>query len=304
MLRRSLISWRDLSDENIRTLVELSYLSADRFAGLLEGKLVGLFFSVPSTRTRSAFWRAALDMSAQIMVFGAEDLQTKTGETYRHTGRIIANVADILVVRTNGPESDMHELASGGLSVINAMSQQEHPTQAIADYAAIIRHFGPSQRIRLSYFGEGNNTAAALALMFSIFPGAELHFYMPSALSLPADVIETATARAKRNGAEVYVKHSVPRILPPTDIIYTTRWQTMGQPHLQEDWREQLEPFRVDDVLFDRAAAPGAVFMHDLPAVMGDEVTRSMLEGSHSIVWDQAFHKITAAKVVLAWCKG
>jgi ornithine carbamoyltransferase len=306
-VKRSLLTLADLSDIETRALSDLAIEMARapvaaRYA--LRGKVVGLLFTAPSTRTRTAFWRAALDMSAQVMLFSGTDLQTNTGESFEDTGRILVNIADLLVVRTNGPNYELQQLAVRHPAVINAMSALEHPTQAIGDAAAIAEHFGGRYNIRLSYFGEGNNTAAALALCFSAQPGAILRFYTPPGYGLSPAVFQIARARATRCGALILEEHVIPPDLPRADVVYTTRWQTMGQPHSDPSWRRAFEPFQVNEPLFERVAEASTVFMHDLPAVRGEETTGTILDGPRSIAWRQATHKITGAKATLLWCLG
>jgi ornithine carbamoyltransferase len=302
---RSFLSLSVLSDTDVSSICQLVTTAArtpEVFNGALSGRVVGLWFAVPSTRTRSSFWRAALDLSANVMSFGPFDLQKTTGESFLDTGHALSNTVDILVVRTNGPDEELHELANGHPAVINAMSRCEHPTQAIGDFATIQERRGDMDNLRLSYFGEGNNTAAALALLFSILPGATLRFYTPKMYSISDALLAAAQARAERCGSRIFVEHSIPAALPKADVIYTTRWQTMGVPHLDPSWRDDFEPFRVDAALFERVAEDDSIFMHDLPAMRGEEVTKEVLDSVRSVAWHQAFHKITGAKATLAWC--
>jgi ornithine carbamoyltransferase len=303
-MARSLLSLAELDDSDVIAIRHevVRQLKAEGLGRVAGGRVIGLLFTVSSTRTRSAFWRAALDISARVMSFGPGDLQLATGETYRDTGRILANVTDAVVVRTNGPQADMQDLAAFHPAVINAMSQVEHPTQAISDYATIVEQFGSAEGIRLAYFGEGNNTAAALALLFSTVHDAQLRFYMPEGYGLAAGVLEAAKARAARNGAIIRIEHGLGTRPAEADVVYTTRWQTMGVSHADPNWRHAFEGFQVDADRFDRLAGPKTVFMHDLPAVRGDETTADVLDGARSIAWRQAVHKITGARAVLSWC--
>jgi ornithine carbamoyltransferase len=305
---RAILTLRDIPDPEIRNLCALAVTASEnpaRFRMALRGAVIGLLFAGTSTRTRSSFWRGALDMGASVMPFGPGDLQTNTGETLEDTGRVLANVVDALVVRTNGPLDELKALAVHLGATINAMSRCEHPTQALADYVAVHEHFGSADGLRIAYFGEGNNTAAAIALLFSAVPHIDLAFFVPAGYAIRPEILEFAIQRAARNGGRVAMHHALPKRPNKADIIYTTRWQTMGVVHAEADWRESFVPFQVNAPLFEKFSVPGrTVFMHDLPAVRGDEVTADVLDGPDSIAWRQAYHKLSSAKGALLWALG
>lgn len=305
---QSLLSFRDLDNMQISELMACTEKAARRPHSVLNelcGRRIGLLFARASTRTRVSFWRAAVDLGAEVVTVGLNELQMSTGETWLDTGAVLAQYLDALVVRTNGPIEEMRQLANGMPVTINAMSSCEHPTQALSDYAAILEQFGAAESIRLGYFGEGNNTAAALALLFSRVRGAALHFYMPKSFSLHPDVCARVAEYSKSCNGSVSFEHEIPRRPPCVDVVYTTRWRTMGVQHSNPNWIDEFRPFRVDAELFDEFAADGrSVFMHDLPAVRGEEVTSEVLDGPRSIALRQAHHKRTGAMAAMLWCLG
>jgi ornithine carbamoyltransferase len=193
--------------------------------------------------------------------------------------------------------------AQGTMAVINAMSEKEHPTQAIADLATIREAFGRLDGVHVLYLGEGNNTAAALAHAVARTPGMRLTIVTPDGYGTPDAVVEEASALARQNGGAVEHHHDIDRLPRNVDVVYTTRWQTMGVPKADPDWREKFRPYGVTAELMARVSKPSdTVFMHDLPAVRGDDVTDEVLDGPQSIAFRQAFHKMTSAMAVLAWC--
>jgi ornithine carbamoyltransferase len=301
----ALLSIADLDDESFAELLRLTLDFASQpgsYAEVLRERRVGLLFAKTSTRTRLSFWRAATELGAQSVVLDAGALQTNTGESWADTGRVLAQYLDALVIRTNGLIDDMREIAEGLPATINAMSSCEHPTQALSDYAAIHEAFGRTEGLSLAYLGEGNNTAAAIALLFSRVRGFRCNFYCPAGYELKERTASIATHFAARSGAFVRFSNEVPRNPEPADIVYTTRWQTMGVPQAGENWRAVLAPFRVDAALFERFRKPkGSVFMHDLPAVRGDEVSAEVLDGPRSIAIRQSFHKTSGAAGALLW---
>jgi ornithine carbamoyltransferase len=302
---RHLISVDDLTETQLRQVVArgASFSQAASPPGQsLAGQVVGVYFSKTSTRTRTAFATAALRLGAQIVAYGPADLQTNTGETMADTGRVLSGMLDAIVARTAGDVADLRDWASHGrMSVINAMTSDEHPSQALADLTTLQRRFGRIDDLRMLYVGEGNNTAAALALAFARFPGACLELRTPPGYGIGMKVRERVALRAQASGAHVAERSDLARLPTGIDVIYTTRWQTTGTAKADPRWREVFEPFRVTTRLWE--SSPDALFMHDLPAHRGEEVTAEVLDGPMSIAFEQAANKMYSAMAVLEWCR-
>ncbi|MFB9687433.1 ornithine carbamoyltransferase [Amycolatopsis plumensis] len=302
---RHLISLDDLTDDDLRAIVRRAAQLAERprSAGTsLRGDVVGIHFRKTSTRTRTAFSAGALRLGAQIIAYGPGDLQTNTGETVEDTGRVLSSMLDVLVARTAADPAELRTLAAQDrMAVINAMSEDEHPTQALADLTTLVRRFGRVDGLRVLYLGEGNNSAAALALALSRFPGAELHLRTPPGYGLTADVLARAQAHAIRSGASIVEHHDPDDVPDGVDVVYTTRWETTGTSKPDPDWRKVFAPFQVTTQLW--RTSPGAVFLHDLPAHRGEEVTAEVLDGPHSLAFAQAENKLYSAMAALEWCR-
>ncbi|TGB14629.1 ornithine carbamoyltransferase [Streptomyces sp. MZ04] len=303
---RHLISTHDLSDAELTALVERgaefsagSLSKGDQLSGLV----AGIYFLKTSTRTRTSFSTAALRLGAQILSFGPDDLQTNTGETLEDTGEVLSRMLDLLVVRTSGDPADLRALArQRRMAVVNAMTADEHPTQAVADLVTLLRQFGRIEGLSVCYVGEGNNSAAALALTLSRFKGVRLELRTPPGYGLDPAVLRHAVDNASRSEATVTEVHSMDGATGGFDAIYTTRWQTTGTSKPDPHWRDVFAPFQVTSALWDKS--PNAVFLHDLPAHRGDDVTAEVLDGPHSLAFDQAGNKMYAAMAVLEWCAG
>jgi ornithine carbamoyltransferase len=302
---RHLLSISDLADDELRQLVR----RGAEFAGgevapdhrPLEDRIVGIYFRKTSTRTRTGFSSGALRLGARIITYGPDDLQENTGETTEDTTRVLSRMLDGLVARTTGSMTELRTLADQDrMAVVNAMSAVEHPTQALADLTTLLRRFGEIDGLRILYLGEGNNTAAALALALARFPGTELHLATPPGYGLAPEILEAAAREARRCGARVVERHDTSSLPPAVDVVYTTRWQTTGTSKANPDWRSRFVPFRVGAELM--AHYPEAVFMHDLPAHRGEEVDAAVLDGPASIAFDQAENKLWSAMAVLEWC--
>lgn len=284
---RSLISIDDLGDDDLRSIVDRGVERASGDAGHtspLSGDVAGIYFRMTSTRTRTAFTSGALRLGANVIAYGPDDLQTNTGESLEDTGAVLGRMLDLLVCRTGRPQAELARWARG-VSVVNAMSLEEHPTQALADVTTLKQHFGSLEGLRVLYVGEGNNTAAALARALPRC-GVELHLRTPPGYGVPGDFPQ---------------RHDMADLPSEVDVVYTTRWQTTGTSKVDPGWRSVFAPFQVTDQLWERN--PKAVFMHDLPAHRGDEVTADVIDGERSIVFDQAHNKMHSAMAVLEWCR-
>ena len=270
----------------------------------LEGKVVGIYFRGTSTRTRTSFTVAALRLGAGTIAYGPHDLQLNTGETIQDTARVLSGALDALVIRTNGPMEEMRAFASQDeMAIVNAMSETEHPTQAVADLVTIKEALGRLRDVHVLYLGEGNNSAAALALAVSLTERMRLTVVTPEGYGLPQDVLDRANKFGAERGSVVEQSHDVSNLPRGVDVVYTTRWQTMGVPKADPDWYQKFEPYRVTQELLGRASKPsGTIFLHDLPAIRGSEVTDEVLDGPASLAFRQAQHKLTSAMAVLSWC--
>ncbi|WP_433528248.1 ornithine carbamoyltransferase [Micromonospora sp. CA-263727] len=300
--RRHLISLDDLDDSDLHRIVRRGvwHASGGRSEALRDD-IVAVLFRNTSTRTRTAFSAGALRLGARLITYGPDDLQLNTGETVEDTAAVLSRMVDLLVVRSAAGEEVREFARSDRMGVINAMSAAEHPTQALADLTTMSRRFGRVEGLRVLYVGEGNNTAAALSLGLTRFAGTELHLRTPPGYGVAQSFIDRAERHAKASGAHLDQRHDL-RDLPQVDVVYTTRWQTTGSTKPTADWRDRFAPFRLDQALMDRC--PGAVFMHDLPAHRGEEVTAEVLDGPASIAFEQAENKYHSGRAVLEWCAG
>lgn len=303
---RSLISIADLTTAELEHLVDRSgqYFTAppaDRRP--LRDKVIGVLFTVTSTRTRTAFSSGAARLGGTVIAYGPNDLQLVTGETHDDTARVLGGMLDALVVRDPVPMDLLRRFAAvAGIPVINAMIREEHPTQGVSDVAMLRTHFGALDGLHVGYFGEGNNSASALALGLAKMPGPSLSLATPAGYGLDPAVLAEAQRLVAGSGRQVREVHDVRDLTDDLDVLYTTQWCTTGTTKPDPDWRRQFLPFAVTPQLMSRW--PDAVFMHDLPAHRGEEVAAEVLDGDRSIAWQQARMKLASAMAVLEWCLG
>jgi ornithine carbamoyltransferase len=305
---RHFLSVSDLGTEGLTALVDqtLALAGSNRGQPRLAGKIVGVFFKRPSTRTRSAFTVGALKLGAQVVTYGPNDLQLVTGETIEDTAAVLSGFLDVLVIRTNEPQSEMVAFTrQQSMSVINAMSADEHPTQVIGDLAAIKEATGRLTDLHVLYVGEGNNTAVALALALAQLPGLRLTLACPRGYGLRDAVLRRAERLAATFGACIEQHDDLSGLPRQVDVVYTTRWCTLGATKQDLDWRPRFAPFSVTSTLMAQVSKQeGTIFLHDLPAVRGEEVTSDVLAGPQSRAFRQAQFKLFGAMAVLQSCAG
>jgi len=304
---RHVLSILDVSPDELMELVERAVAIAANGGTTmwpLMGGTVGIYFRCSSTRTRTSFTVAAHRLGAETIHYGPNDLQLVTGESISDTARVLSGFLNALVIRTNQSISEMELFASQHrMPIINAMSENEHPTQAIADLVTIEETFGRLQDVGVLYVGEGNNTASALALAVALTPGMRLMLLTPEGYGLSSSVLEKVRGLSRESGSVIEQHHDISSVRDKFDVVYTTRWQTMGDPKSDSNWKEKFKPYSVTQEFMQRFSKDGStVFMHDLPAVRGDDVVDEVLDGPQSVAFRQARHKLTSAMAVLEWC--
>ncbi len=300
------LSVAELGTENLMSLVDRALMLAHDDHGnkpTLNGKVVGIYFRCSSTRTRTAFSVGAMKLGARIISYGPSDLQLVTGETIQDTARVLANYLNALVVRTNESIEEMKAMTmQNDMAIINALSELEHPTQSIADLVTIKEIFGRLNDIHVLYLGEGNNTAAALALATAQIKGMRLTLLTPEGYGLPESIMSKAAALAAQSGTFISQQHDLDELPRDVDAVYTARWQTMGVPKSDPDRQKKFAPYKVTTDLMRRVSkSPRTVFLHDLPAVRNVDVDDEVLDGPQSHAFRQAYHKMTSAMAVLEW---
>jgi ornithine carbamoyltransferase len=306
MAARHVLSIADLGAETLTRLVdEGAAIARGEWDARkpLQGKVVGIYFKKSSTRTRTSFTVGAMKLGASTLAYGPNDLQIVTGETLQDTARVLANYLDALVIRTNEPIAEMRTLAGQDrMSIVNAMSDNEHPTQALADLVTLREAFGRLEDLHLLYIGEGNNTTTALALAFGLLPRMHLTIVTPEGYGIPQEVVDQARGFAADTGSTIEQHHDMEALPQGPDVVYSTRWLTMGVQKKDADWLDRFRPYTITPEVMARVSKPGTLFMHDLPAMRGYEVVDEVLDGPQSIAFRQAYHKMTSAMAVLNWC--
>jgi ornithine carbamoyltransferase len=267
-------------------------------ARILAGKVVGLLFEHPSTRTRVSFESAAMRLGADVLYMRPDELQLRRGEPIKDTARVLSGYLDALVYRTSEHETlvDLAEHAS--MPIINALSNIEHPTQALSDLAAIEDEKGSLEGLKLAWVGDGNNVCHSLMLACATV-GMNMSIATPPDYQPSAEIAKEANELAQKISSKIWFTDDPTEAVEGADVLYTDVWVSMGQDKEQMQRVMDFEGFQINDELLSEAK-PDAVVMHCLPAHRGQEITAEVLDGSRSIAWKQAEYKFHGAKGILA----
>lgn len=302
---RNFLSILDLDPDTLRQALALAVrLKVERPMGLqaptahsLDGRHIGLLFEKPSLRTRVTFAIGARELGGDIIEIPA-DVMHADREPVQDVARNLERWMDAVVIRTFGQERlTFVSECTRSLHVINALSNEEHPCQALADLQTIVELW--DQRLRgrtLAFVGDGNNVATSLTHA-CVMLGISVHVATPEGYELPAEVAEQA-ARVATGGAELRQFTDPLAAVRGVDAVYTDVWTSMGQEVEYAERRQIFAPYQVNDALM-ALAAPDAIFMHCLPAHRGEEVTEEVLESKASVVFDQAENRLHAQKALL-----
>jgi ornithine carbamoyltransferase len=262
------------------------------------GKTVACFFNKPSTRTRVSFEAAANRLVMLPIMLRPDELQLGRGEPIADTARVLASFAEAIVVRTFA-QADLEEMAAAAeVPVINALTDEHHPCQALADLLTLRERFGNLEGLRLAYVGDGDNVAHSL-LEAGALAGMHVTVAAPPGYWPSPTILAAAEAVAEGTGGSVHVTEDPAAAVELADAVYTDVWVSMGEDAERERRLRDLEPYRVDEELMAKAS-PRAVFMHCLPAHRGEEVTAAVIDGPSSIVFTQATNRLPTEQAVLA----
>jgi ornithine carbamoyltransferase len=263
----------------------------------LKGKTLAMIFEKPSTRTRVSFEVAMKQLGGSTVVLSHDETQIGRGETITDTARVLSRYVDAIMLRTSDHEI-ITELANNAeVPVINALTDRSHPCQLMADVMTFEEHREKIEGRSIAWVGDGNNMAVTwihAAVKFNF----KLTLACPSSLSVPRSEIEYVS----ENGNNIIETEDPVEAVRGADCVVTDTWFSMGSTKNQKR-KKLLEPYRVTDKLMANADAD-AIFMHCLPAHRGEEVTSGVIDGSQSVVWDEAENRLHAQKAILVWCLG
>lgn len=265
----------------------------------LAGRMVALIFEKPSTRTRVSFDVGVRQMGGQTMVLSGREMQLGHGETIADTARVLSRYVDLIMIRTF-EEATLLEMAEHAtVPVINGLTNRTHPCQIMADIMTYEEHRGSIAGRKVVWAGDGNNVCASFLHAAGQF-GFDLTFTGPQTLDPEPGFVQEARAK----GSDIRIERDPFKAVEGADLVVTDTWVSMHDPESAKERRHnQLRGYQVNEALMARAK-PDALFMHCLPAHRNDEVTSAVMDGPHSVVFDEAENRLHAQKAIMRWCLG
>lgn len=299
------LSLKDYRTEEILDLLNLAIelkKPENKYLPLLKGKVLGMIFEKSSTRTRVSFEAGMLQLGGHAMFLSSQDTQLGRGETIADTARVLSGYLDGLMIRTFH-QSAVEELAEfSSIPVINGLTDDYHPCQVLADLMTLLEHFGELKGRKLAYIGDGNNMANSL-MIGAAKVGLDIAIAAPRGYEPQADMVALAQAIAQDSGSVVTVTNDPIDAVKNSDAIYTDVWASMGQEAEAIQRLNDFAGFQVNAELVQHAK-DDYIFMHCLPAHREEEVTTAILEGPHSVIFQEAENRLHAQKAVLVTLMG
>ncbi len=299
MKSKDFLSISDLTPERLRTLIMRAIdMKAEGWNSLLREKVLVLMFEKPSTRTRVSFEVGMRQLGGECIYLSPDEVGLGKRESIPDVARVLSRYADAIAARTFSHETLEIMANNADIPVINALSDYEHPCQALADLLTIYEHKQTLQGLTLAYIGDGNNTANSLLLACALC-GINFQIASPAGYEIEEKILHTAQACASAIGSEVICVREPRAAVTNADIVYTDVWTSMGQEAETEKRRQVFADYQIDSVLLSQAKQD-AILMHPLPAHHGEEVAENIIYCQQSVVFDQAENRLHAQKALLA----
>ncbi len=301
---KSLLSLADLPRDDLEAVLSRAAalkgaIRARKSVTTLDGRVIGILFEKPSTRTRTSFETATLRLGGSPVYLSAGELQLSRGEPIRDTARILGGYLDAIVARVFSHDTLMQFRESSGVPVVNALSDLEHPTQAVSDLLTIKEAKGRLRGLTMAYIGDGNNVCNSLVLAAAL-TGIELRVACPAGYEPNGGVLARAKSLGGKGGGRTTVMREPEEAASGADLLYTDVWVSMGDEAEREKRMKDFRGYQVNAALLKLAKRDARV-MHCLPAHRGLEITDEVIEGRRSIVWEQGENKLYGAAAVLEW---
>jgi ornithine carbamoyltransferase len=303
-LTRKLMHFTRISDFGPETLAELLELAEsmkyepEQYEDALHGHSIAYIFEKPSTRTRVSFAAAAARLGATPIALTPQELQLGRGESIADTARSLSAYVDVIVIRTFAQET-VEELARwASVPVVNALSNEHHPCQALADLLTIKEAFGDLAGRRVAFIGDGGDNVAHSLLEAGALAGMDVTIACPREYAPDPQVLHRARSYVEGTGVELQVVHDPAIAVAGAHVVYADVWASMGEESEREARKQALAPYQVTEKLMT-VAQPGAIFLHCLPAKRGEEVATAVIDGPQSMVWRQSGNRLPTEEALL-----
>ena len=295
-----LISTRDFGPQGVEAVLHLAELMKSRpsvFQRSLAGKQMVMFFEKPSLRTRITFEAGMAGLGGTAIFVDQTHGRIDARESLSDIAHNLERWVDVIVLRTFSQETIEGMARHASIPVVNALSDLEHPCQALADYFTLLERYGDLKNITLAYVGDGNNVAHSLLLTCACL-GSSIRVATPKGYEPNAKIVADARKIAKQTGAQIELLNDPHAAVAGADAVYTDAWASMGQEHEAERRASIFAPYQVNRELMAEAA-PHAAFMHCLPAHRGEEVTDEIMDSENSVIFEQAENRMHVQKSIL-----
>jgi len=306
---RSLLTWLDYSPEDIRLFLDMSkHVKAEKMKGEIHrrftGKTLALLFEKLSTRTRCSFETAFGEEGGYPVFLSSQDIHLGVKESLEDTARVLGRMFSAIQFR-GYKQSTAETLAKfSGVPVYNGLTDDYHPTQALADMLTMEENFGDVRGKKLCFSGDGRNNVVRSLMVIGSKLGLHLTIITPKELNPDPVLLAKCAELSKKSGAKIDVTENIGEV-KGADAIYTDVWASMGEEGKREERIRLLKPYQVNQALMDRSGRKDTIFMHDLPAIKGEEVMPDVIDGPQSRAWDQAENrKHTIKAIMLATING
>jgi len=305
LVNRNLLSIDDFTAEEIaHILAAAGKLKSEPTAvdRLARGQTLAMVFEKPSLRTRVTFEVAMTQMGGHAVYLAPSDIGLGTRESVKDVARCLSRWCQAIMARTFAHDTVVELAEHASIPVINALSDREHPCQALADFLALIEHKAPLAGRKLAYVGDGNNVVHSLMLLAAKV-GTHFSIACPEGYEPLPEIVARSHKIAAVTGVRIEIERDPVKAVAGADAVYTDVWTSMGQESERQERLRVFPPYQLNAALL-RQAKPNAVVMHDMPAHRGEEITDEVLDGPQSIVLDQAENRLHAQKAVLALVLG
>jgi ornithine carbamoyltransferase len=264
----------------------------------LSGKVLGMIFEKSSTRTRVSFEVGMLQLGGHAIFLSSKDIQLGRGESIHDTAKVLSRYVDCLMIRTFTHQTVEEFAKHSSVPVINGLTDLHHPTQVLADLQTILEHKGKLAGLKLCYIGDGHNNMTHSLMEGAVKVGMDISVACPKEYMPNQEITAHVMELAKQNGSTVLITNNPQVAIKNADIVVTDVWTSMGQEEEQEKRLKAFQPFQVNQELCHHAKSD-YIFLHCLPAHRGEEVTADIIDGPHSVVFDEAENRLHAQKAIL-----
>jgi ornithine carbamoyltransferase len=299
---RHLLSSADLAPAEMVNLLDIADALKRRPQRLLEGRQLALLFEKPSLRTRVSFQVALRHLGGETIYLAPQEVGLGEREAIKDVARVLGRYVHIVAVRTWGQVIVEEYARYSSIPVINALTNEEHPCQALADLMTVREKLGNLRAVPLAFVGDGNNVSTSLVLTAASL-GMDVRMASPRGYGLPEWAVSEASARADHAGGRLQLTTAPAEAVAGAAVLYTDFWTSLGQARAAARRRIDFAGFQLNRELL-ALAAPGALVMHDLPAHRGEEITDDVIESEHAIVFDQAENRVWAQAAAVAFLMG